>query len=158
MKSFSVLPILSSVTISFRRRNSMNSTTPQDLLDLKSRVDLWRSTRRFIRQAMPDDIRLAIAQSASRHSPSLVKKVLKLDPYRFKPASSSTKKPAKSVSSIQQIDFVTLAPTVDPLPDQALCHLQINRRDGSHLTLSLPPSSPDLVREICLAFITGGSR
>jgi hypothetical protein len=39
----------------------MDSIAPQDLLDLKSRIDLWRSTRRFIRQAMPDDIRLAIA-------------------------------------------------------------------------------------------------
>ncbi len=39
----------------------MNSTTPQDLLDLKSRIDQWRNTRRFIRQAMPDDIRLAAA-------------------------------------------------------------------------------------------------
>ena len=106
----------------------MNSTTPQDLLDLKSRIDLWRSTRRFIRQPIPDDIRLAIVQAASRHSPRLVKKVLKLDPYRFKPASSSTKKPAKSVSSIQQIDFATLAPPTDPLPDHALCHLQINRK------------------------------
>lgn len=158
MKSPTFLPILPSVTISFRRRYSMNSTTPQDLLDLKSRIDLWRSTRRFIRQPIPDDIRLAIAQAASRHSPGLVKKVLKLDPYRFKPAPSSRKKPAKSASSIQQIDFVTLAPTTDPLPDHALCHLQINRRDGAHLTLSLPPSSPDLVKEICLAFIRGGSR
>ena len=31
----------------------MNSTTPQDLLDLKSRIDLWRSTQRFIRQPIP---------------------------------------------------------------------------------------------------------
>ena len=61
----------------------MNSTTPQDLLDLKSRIDLWRSTRRFIRQPIPDDIRLAIVQAASRHSPRLVKKVLKLDPYPY---------------------------------------------------------------------------
>ena len=69
----------------------MNSITPQDLLDLKSRIDLWRSTRRFIRQPIPDHIRLAIVQAASRHSPSLVKKVLQLDPYRFKPAPSSRK-------------------------------------------------------------------
>ena len=98
----------------------MNSTTPQDLLDLKSRIDLWRSTRQFIRQPIPDDIRLAIAQAAARHSPSLVKKVLQLDPYRFKPASSSTTKPAKFLSSLQQIDFVTLAPTTDPLPAMVL--------------------------------------
>jgi hypothetical protein len=47
----------------------MDSIAPQDLLDLKSRIDLWRSTRRFIRQPIPDDIRLVIAQAASRHSP-----------------------------------------------------------------------------------------
>lgn len=66
----------------------MNSTTPQGLLDLISRIDLWRNTRRFIRQAMPDDIRLTIVEAAACHFPSLVKKVLKLDPHRFKPAQS----------------------------------------------------------------------
>lgn len=29
----------------------MDSTIPQDLLDLKSRLDHWRSTRRVIREA-----------------------------------------------------------------------------------------------------------
>lgn len=38
----------------------MNSIAPQDLLDLKSRIDLWRSTWRFIRQPMPDDICLEV--------------------------------------------------------------------------------------------------
>ena len=136
----------------------MDSIAPQDLLDLKSRIDQWRNTRQFIRQVMPGDIRPAIAEAASRHPLRLVKKVLKLNPYRFKTASSSTPTPTKSTSPLQQIDFVTLSPTTDPLPDQARCHLQINRRVGSHLTLSLPSSSPDLVREICLAFIRGGSR
>jgi hypothetical protein len=36
----------------------MDSIAPQDLLDLKSRIDQWRNTRQFIRQAMPDDISL----------------------------------------------------------------------------------------------------
>jgi hypothetical protein len=137
----------------------MNSIAPQDLLDLKSRIDLWRSTRRFIRQAMPDDIRLAVASAATRHPRRLLKDLLKLDPSRFKPASSATTKPAKSLFSPQQIDFVTLSPTTTSLsPDHTLCHLQINRRDGSHLTLSLPPSNADLVKEICSTFILGGSR
>ena len=45
----------------------MDSTFPQDLLDLKIRVDHWRTTRRFIREALPTELRDAITESLSRH-------------------------------------------------------------------------------------------
>ncbi len=91
----------------------MNSTTPQDLLDLKSRIDLWRSTRRFIRQPIPDDIRLAIVQAASRHSPRLVKKVLGLPgfvwvtPQKFLLAIRTTLPCGRELSSGILPDFDT---------------------------------------------------
>ena len=93
----------------------MDSIARQDLLDLKSRIDQWRDTRQIIRQAMSDDISLAIGEAASRHPLHLVKQVLKLNPYRFTTALFSSPKSAKSVSSLQQIDFVTLSPTTDHL-------------------------------------------
>jgi hypothetical protein len=52
----------------------MNSTTPQDLLDLKSRIDLWHSTRWFIRQPISDDIRLAMSRLSLGILPVLSKK------------------------------------------------------------------------------------
>ena len=86
---------------------------------------------------MSDDIRLAVTSAATRYPRRLLKQFLKFDPSRFKPASSATTKPAKSRSSLQQIDFVTLSQTMSLSPDHTLYHLQINLRDGSHLTLSV---------------------
>jgi len=45
----------------------MDSNFPQDLLDLKKRIDNWRLTRRFVREALPAELREAIIQRLSRH-------------------------------------------------------------------------------------------
>ena len=83
----------------------MDSTLPQDLLDLKIRVNHWRTSRRLILEALPKELREAITESLSRHPVRLIKKALKLDPYRFRMAS-----PPVSVRprERQWIDFVPL--------------------------------------------------
>jgi hypothetical protein len=137
----------------------MDSTFPQDLLDLKIRVDHWRTTRRFIREALPTDLRDAITESLSRHPVRLIKKALKLDPYRFRMAF-----PPVSVRprDHQRIDFVALPhpsvpASVEPVrPD--LCQIRIDRRDGSHILFTLPPSSLDIIKIICTEFLSGDSR
>ena len=137
----------------------MDSTFPQDLLDLKIRVDHWRTTRRFIREALPTELRDAITESLSRHPVRLIKKALKLDPYRFRMAS-----PPVSVHprDHQRIDFVPLPhpsvpASVEPVrPD--LCQIRIDRRDGSNILITLPPSSVDIIKVICAEFLSGGSR
>ena len=137
----------------------MDSTFPQDLLDLKLRVDHWRTTRRFIREALPTELRDAITESLSRHPVRLIKKALKLDPYRFRMAS-----PPVSVRprDHQHIDFVALPhpsvpASVEPVrPD--LCEIRIDRRDGSNILITLPPSSVDIIKVICAEFLSGGSR
>ena len=43
----------------------MDSNFPQDLLDLKNRIDHWRLTRRFVREALPAELREAIIQILS---------------------------------------------------------------------------------------------
>ena len=58
----------------------MDSTIPLYLLDLKSRLDHWYSTSRFIREALPDQLREAIAETLSRHPVRLIKQALKIDP------------------------------------------------------------------------------
>jgi hypothetical protein len=62
----------------------MNSTLPADLLDLKARFDHWRSTRPYICQPIPDQLRQAAMEMSRRYSPALVARVLKLDPSRLK--------------------------------------------------------------------------
>jgi hypothetical protein len=83
----------------------MDSNFPQDLLDLKNRIDHWRLTRRFVREALPAELREAIIQILSRHPVSLIKQALKLDPYRFRTSSINTSSALGILSS-----SVTLRP------------------------------------------------
>ena len=58
----------------------MNSTIPIDLLELKARFDTWRANRKFVREPIPDELRQAAAEMSQRYPPSLVGRILKLDP------------------------------------------------------------------------------
>jgi hypothetical protein len=62
----------------------VDSTIPADLLKLKARLEDWRATRKYARQPIPDEFRQAAAEMATRYSPSLVRRILKLDPWRLK--------------------------------------------------------------------------
>jgi hypothetical protein len=68
----------------------MDSTIPAELLKLKDRLEAWRATRQYTRQPIPDEFRQAAAEMARRYSPSLVRRILKLDPWR--PKKPATKK------------------------------------------------------------------
>jgi len=72
----------------------MDSTVPADLLKLKTRLEAWRTTRRYARQPIPAEFRHAAADMAGRYSPSLVRSVLKLGSWRLK--KPSTKKPSRA--------------------------------------------------------------
>jgi hypothetical protein len=60
-----------------------DSTVPADLLKLKTQLEAWRATRRYARQPIPDEFRQAAADMAGRYSPSLVRRILKLDPVGY---------------------------------------------------------------------------
>ena len=62
----------------------MNSTVPADLLKLKARLEDRRATRRYACQPIPDEFRQAAAEMTERHPVSLVRRILKLDPWRMK--------------------------------------------------------------------------
>jgi len=85
----------------------MDSTVPADLLKLKARLEAWRATRRYARQPIPDEFRQAAAEMTERHPLSLVRRVLKLDPWRLK--KSATKK-SDRVRNKPQTAFFTLPP------------------------------------------------
>ena len=62
----------------------MDSTVPADLLKLKVRLEAWRSIRKYARQPIPDEFRQAAAEMTEHYPPSLVRRILKLDPGRLK--------------------------------------------------------------------------
>lgn len=135
----------------------MDSTIPQDLLDLKDRIEHWRNTRRFSRQAMPPELRDALAEALSRHRVCLIKRALKLNPRRFRPSPPRPPAATRSVDTTQQVDFLALSLPSVPAPSSP-CHLRIDRNDGSHILVTVPSSGTDLIRAICSDFLSGACR
>lgn len=130
----------------------MSTKIPVDLLALKSRVDQWRATRNYIRERMPEDLRQAVVELCRRHSPALIRRVLKIDPWRLTGSMTTTDAPTRENQAASFFEF----PTDAVLPISMAAHpsnfrLQLERPDGSRLTLT----SPDLVsaRQICSDFL-----
>ena len=127
----------------------MESTIPADLLEIKGRFETWRTTRKYMREPIPDELWNAAADLSRRYPPSLVGRVLRLDPSRLKKLLIK-RSPRTSVRKKPQATFLQL-PTGIALPEVGSslpqipngCRLQIERSDGSRLTLTLP--SLDLV-------------
>jgi hypothetical protein len=135
----------------------MDSTVPADLLKLKTRLEAWRATRRYARQPIPDEFRQAAAEMAGRYSPSLIRRVLKLDPWKAK--KPATKKPDRARHK-PKTAFFTLQ-SEPPLllhgssatQDLASCRLQIERPDGARLTLTLPSLDMMSINRLCADFL-----
>jgi hypothetical protein len=135
----------------------MNSTVPADLLKLKARLEDWRATRRYARQPIPDEFRQAAADMAGRYSPSLVRRILKLDPWRVN--KLTTKKPDRARHKPKTAFFTLPSETALLLPgasapqDLAGCRLQIERPDGARFTLMLPSLDVVSINRLCADFL-----
>jgi hypothetical protein len=134
----------------------MDSTVPADLLKLKARLEAWRSTRKYACQPIPEEFRQAAAEMTERHSPSLVRRVLKLDPWQLK--KPATKKSDRDRHK-PQTAFFTLPPEPALLLPGSLapqnltgCRLQIERPDGARLTLTLPSLDLTQINRLCSDF------
>ena len=91
-----------------------------------------------------------------RHPVSLVRRVLKLDPWRMKkPATKKTdrarQKPQTAFFSLQP-EAALLLPEPSAPQNLTGCRLQIERPDGSRLTLTLPSLDLASARQICADF------
>ena len=135
----------------------MDSTVPADLLKLKDRLEAWRSNRKYARQPIPDEFRQAAADMAGRYSPSLVRRILKLDPWRVN--KLMTKKPDRARHKPKAAFFTLPSETALLLPgasasqDLAGCRLQIERPDGARLTLMLPLLDVASINRLCADFL-----
>jgi hypothetical protein len=144
----------------------MHSKIPADLLHLKKRFDGWRANRKYVREPMPDELRLA-ALEMSRHYPhGLVRQVLRLDLNRLKKQAAKRPAPA-TIRRKPEAAFFQL-PTTLPLAELAsssslpsatsVCRLQLERPGGSRLTLTLPALDIVSINRLCADFLRARNR
>lgn len=85
----------------------MNATIPADLLNLKARLEQWRTTRKYIRQPIPEELRQAAREISDRYPRPLVRRIFKLDPQRLNGlaanAPARTAPPAKRPATFFQL-------------------------------------------------------
>jgi hypothetical protein len=116
-----------------------------------------------IREPIPVELRQAALKISQRFQPSFVRRVLKIDPWRLKRAAS--KKPAR-VTAREKADTTFFhwpaepAPLATPVPMSSPtdCRLQLERPDGSRLTLTLPTLDLNSTRQLCDDFLRGGKQ
>jgi len=137
----------------------VTSTIPADLLQLKARFETWRTNRKYVREPIPDELWKAAAELSRCYPPSLVGRVLKLDPSKLKKLlikrsarSSVRKKP--QAAFFQLPTDTALLEVGSPLPQGPIgCRLQIERPDGSRLTLTLPSLDLAYISRLCADFL-----
>lgn len=153
----------------------MNSTIPDELLTLKTRVDDWRANRKYVREPIPDELRLAVLEIIRHNPPSLIRSVLKIDPSRLKKkpptegnapsgAPSKEKPRPRPAPTNAEVAFFKL-PSLAALPSDssstqtpAPCRLQLERPDGSRLTLTLPTSDSLTINRLVADFLRGSEQ
>ena len=106
---------------------------------------------------IPDEFRQAAAEMATRYSPSLVRRILKLDPWLLK--KPETKMPGR-IHRKPQTAFFTLPPDIalpEPRPVAtslaAGCRLLVERPDGARLALTLPSLDLASITQLCADFL-----
>src|SRR5215813_11479269 len=141
-------------------RSSMNST-PADMLELQARFAHWRANRKYVREPIPDGLRSAALEMTRRYPPSLIHRILKLDPSRLKNKAAAKRSARTAVTKSPPPAFFQL-PTMAALPldssppqTQPPCRLQLERPDGSRLTLTLPAFDASTIKLLCADFLRG---
>lgn len=124
----------------------------------KARFDRWRSTRKYNREPVPAELREAALEISRRYPRALVRRVLKIDPWRFD--KSTTKKSTHPITrKKRQAAFFKLATDavlhqpISVAPSTIHCRLQFERPDGSRLTLTLPNLDLASINRIAADFL-----
>ena len=126
----------------------MKKVSPAEVLAFKTRLNQWRAKRRHLRERMPDELREAIAKLTQQYSPTLIRRVLKIDPWRMN--GSITAKTTRNKPAATFFELPISAPISTALDG---CRLQLERPDGSRLTLTLPALDLRSARELCADFL-----
>jgi len=136
---------------------------PDDLLELQARFDQWRANRKYNREPYPDQLRDAALEMSRRYPPSLLHRVLKIQLCRLMPKAKTNARRSKRQQA--QTAFFKLPPPQASLCAESLApqtstayRLQLERPDGSRLTLTLPSFDAAALRTLCADFLRGSSR
>lgn len=89
----------------------MDSVTPE-LLEMKARLDAWRTQRKHLRQALPAEIKDAILELIPRYSPSILNRILNIAPWKLRQEGTLAVCPRASAwKEIARTFFQLPAPT-----------------------------------------------
>jgi hypothetical protein len=141
----------------------METTIPSELLELNARLDQWRATRKHVREPIPVELRNAALEMSSKYPRKLIRRILKLDPWRLtrNPATNqSNRKPASKQSQTAFFKLPVEAISTQPAAHLPMsgCRIQIERPDGARLTVSLPPSEFSSIHRLCADFLRGAAQ
>jgi hypothetical protein len=137
---------------------------PNELLELKTHFDQWRANRKFRSEPMPDELRRAALEMADRYPSSLLLQVLKVQVWHLRRDASKRSDSAKAPKLAKRA-FFKLPPcpktaTADSFPTSTLtdCRLQLERPDGSRLTLTAPSLDVSAFNALCTDFLRGSGK
>lgn len=139
--------------------DSNSNPLPADLLDIKNRFDSWRATRKYQREPMPGELRRDATEVCRRYPYSLIRNTLRIDPRRLLGARAKTTRVV--ARKTQQTAFFKLPPANLPSQEAAVsahnsgCRVQLERTDGSRLTLTLPSLDAAMLNSLCRDFLRG---
>jgi hypothetical protein len=139
----------------------MDTNIPAELLDLKARFDEWYKTRQCIRSRIPDDLRLAVIEMLRRYPPALICSLCRISRSSLNRLRRTKKSLKKSKS--KEPFFILPSPTLpEPHPATSYsnggCRIQLERPDGSRLTLFLPLLDSSTITSLCNHFFASENR
>jgi hypothetical protein len=136
---------------------------PDDLLELQTRFDQWRTNRKYNREPIPDQLRDAALEMSRRYPSSLLRRILKIQLCRLMPKAKTNARRSKRRQP--QTAFFKLQPPAASLGAESLipqsstgCRLQLERPDGARLSLTLPSLDAAALHALCADFLRGSSR
>ena len=137
---------------------------PDDLLELKVRFDQWRATRKTKSEPIPDELRSEALEMTRRFSSTLLLKVLKVQVWRLKNRTGNKRSHRAAAPKSSKAAFFKLPRPATQAPAESLpsqtsnaCRLQLERPDGSRLTLTLPSLDPTALNALVADFLRGSS-
>jgi hypothetical protein len=136
----------------------MSTTIPTELLELKARFDQWRKTRQHNREPIPDELRDAALEMVRRYPRALVRRVLKFDPGRLL-SGAAKQSVTKSNRRHTQTAFFKLPTTLSGSTVQSQItstyRLQLERPDGTRLTITIPAADAACLHRLYADFLRG---
>ena len=137
---------------------------PDDLLKLKVRFDQWRATRKTRSEPIPEELRSEALEMTKRFSSSLLLRVLKVQVWHLKKRGLTKRSVRAAAPKLSKAAFFKLPPSAQAQAESLTTQsstayrLQLERPDGSRLTLTLLSLDAAALNALCADFLRDSSR